>query len=103
VIEDISRTWKNIEENIATSATETLGLYELKQAKMQWLQDPNQSNVDNLNSVRYEANRHFRKKKREYVIAKINDLETKYKTRIPETCVGASVTLRRVTSLEPVW
>ena len=22
-----------------------------KQAKMQWLQDPNQSNVDNLNSI----------------------------------------------------
>jgi len=23
-----------------------------KQAKMQWLQDPNQSNVDNLNNVK---------------------------------------------------
>jgi len=39
---------------------------------MQCFQGPNQSNVDNLNSVRYEANRHFRKKKREYLIAKIN-------------------------------
>jgi hypothetical protein len=29
---------------------------------MQWLQDPNQSNVDNQNSVRQEASRHFREK-----------------------------------------
>jgi hypothetical protein len=29
---------------------------------MQWLQDPNQSNVDNSNNVRREASRHFRKK-----------------------------------------
>jgi len=27
---------------------------------MQWLQDPNQSNADNLNNVRHEASRHFR-------------------------------------------
>ena len=29
---------------------------------MQWFQDPNQSNVDNLNCVRLEASIHFRKK-----------------------------------------
>jgi hypothetical protein len=34
-----------------------------KQAKMQWLQDPSQSNVDNLNNVRREASRHLKKKK----------------------------------------
>jgi hypothetical protein len=34
-----------------------------KQAKMQWLQDPNQSNLDNVNSARSEANRHFREKR----------------------------------------
>jgi len=33
-----------------------------KRVKMQWLQDPNQSNVDNVNNVRREASRHFRKK-----------------------------------------
>jgi hypothetical protein len=58
-----------------------LYLEQRKKAKMQWLQDPNQSNVDNLNSLRYEASRHFRKKKREYLIAKINELETKYKNK----------------------
>ena len=68
--EDIYRTWKNIKENIKTSAKESLRLHELKQhkpwfdeecqnflderkqAKLQWVQDPSQRNVDNLNNVR---------------------------------------------------
>ena len=68
--EDVNRTWENIKRNIKTSAKESLGLLELKQhkpwfdeeclgfldqrkrAKMQWAQDPSQSNVDNLNNVR---------------------------------------------------
>jgi len=33
-----------------------------EKAKMQWLQDPNQSNVDNLNNLRQEGSRHFRNK-----------------------------------------
>jgi len=41
---------------------------------MQWLQDPNPNNVDNLNNVRCEASRHFRKKKKEYSKAKIEEL-----------------------------
>jgi hypothetical protein len=90
VSEDINRSWKNIKESIKISAKDSLGLYERKQhkpwfdeecskflnqrkqAKMQWLQNPNQSNVDNLNNVRREASRHFRKKKKEYLKAKIN-------------------------------
>ena len=72
--EDINRAWENIKQN-------SLGLYELKQhkpwfdeaclwflyqrkqAKMQWLQNPNQNNVDNLNNKRREASRHFRAKR----------------------------------------
>ena len=34
-----------------------------KQAKMQWIQDPSQSNADNLNNVRLDASRNFREKK----------------------------------------
>ena len=63
--EDANRTSENIKENIQTSAKESLGPQELKQnkpwfdeeclgffdqkkrAKMQWIQDPSQSNVDN--------------------------------------------------------
>jgi flagellar basal body rod protein FlgC len=29
---------------------------------MQWIQDLSQSNIDNLNTVRREDNRHYRKK-----------------------------------------
>jgi hypothetical protein len=47
-----------------------------KQAKMQWLQDPNQSNVDDTKNVRREPSRLFRKKKEEYLTSKIDELET---------------------------
>jgi len=64
--EDINRDLENIKENIKTAAKNSLGLCELKQhklrfdeectsflyqrkqVKLQWLQDPNQSNVDNI-------------------------------------------------------
>jgi tRNA A37 threonylcarbamoyladenosine dehydratase len=71
-----------------------------KQAEVRWLQDPNQSSADNLNRVRLAASRHFRNKKEEYMKAKINELETDSKVKMSDTCVGASVILRRVTSLE---
>jgi ribulose bisphosphate carboxylase small subunit len=89
--EDINRAWESIKENIKTSAKESLGLHEMKQckpwfdeeclrvgmldqrkqAKMQWIQDPNQNNVDNMNNVRHDASRHFRNKKKAYLKAKI--------------------------------
>jgi len=42
---------------------------------MQWVQDPNQSNVGNLNNVRREARRYFRNKMKEYLKAKIANLK----------------------------
>jgi len=78
----MTKTWENFKENIQTSAKESLGLDEFKQnkpwfdeeclgfldqrkrAKIQWIQNPCQSNVDNLYSVRREVSRHFRKKRR---------------------------------------
>ena len=95
--EDINRAWESIKENIKASATESLGMHEMKQhkpwfdeeclgildqrkqAKIQWIQDPSQSNVDNLNSVRQNASRHFRNKKKAYLRAKIEELETNSK------------------------
>ena len=53
----------------------------MKQAKKQRLQDPDQSNVDNLNNVRCEASRHFRNKNNEYLKANIDELETNSKTK----------------------
>jgi uncharacterized protein (DUF2461 family) len=57
-------------------------LDERKQAKLQWLQDPNQSIVDNLNNVTHEASSHFKNKKKEYSKAKIDDLETNSQTKV---------------------
>jgi hypothetical protein len=42
---------------------------------MQWLQSPNQGNVENLNNVRRQDSRHFRNNKKEYLKAKIEELE----------------------------
>ena len=41
---------------------------------MHCLKDPNQSNIDDPNSVTCEASRHFRNKKMEYLKAKIDEL-----------------------------
>jgi len=48
---------------------------------MQWLQNLNQSTVDNLNYVRCEATRHFRNKKKECLKAKIDELESNSKMK----------------------
>jgi hypothetical protein len=39
----------------------------LKEARLQWLQDPSEKNGDNLNNLRRETSRHFRNKKMEYL------------------------------------
>ena len=82
VDEDVNRARENIKENIKTSAKESLGLHKLKrhkpwfdkeclgfldqrkQAKMQWIQYPSRSELDNLNNVIRDASRHFRNKRR---------------------------------------
>jgi hypothetical protein len=46
---------------------------------MQWIQDPSQINVDHMNNVRRDASRHFRNKKKAYLKAKIEELETNSK------------------------
>jgi hypothetical protein len=67
--EDIDTAWENIKDNIKTLAKGRLGLHEMrqhkpwfdeeclgildqrKQAKLQWIQNPSHSNVDNMNNV----------------------------------------------------
>jgi hypothetical protein len=39
----------------------------LDHSKFQWLQDPREIKWDNLNNVRFEASRHFKNKKRDYL------------------------------------
>ena len=114
--EDINRAWENIKENIKTSAKESLGLQELKwhkpwfdeeclgfldqrkQAKTQWIHDPSQSNIDNLNNVRHDASRHFRNKKDAYLKAKIEEIKTN--SKIKNSMDRGINDLRRITSLE---
>jgi hypothetical protein len=45
------------------------------------LQDPSEINGDNMNSVRREASRYFRNKKRQYIKDKINELGTNAKNK----------------------
>jgi len=62
---------------------------------MQRLKDPSESSVDNLNNVRREASRLFRNKKKEYLKAKIEELEINSKLKNIR-----GLTVRSVTSLE---
>jgi hypothetical protein len=113
-------TWNNIKENIKPSAKESIGMHEWKQhkpwcdeecldfldqrrqAKRQWAQDPCQSNVDNLNSVRHEVSRHFRKKRRYIVEPKLRNWKLTARLTTLGTCIGALITLRRGTSLDAI-
>jgi hypothetical protein len=52
-----------------------------KHAKMQWVQDPIQRNVDNLNNVRHRAGRLFRNKEKAYLKVKFEELETKSRVK----------------------
>jgi hypothetical protein len=56
-------------------------LDETKQAKLQLLQMQRQINGDDMNDVTRETSTTFRKRKREYLKDKINDLETDTKNK----------------------
>jgi hypothetical protein len=56
-------------------------LNQRKQAQLQWLQDPNEINGDNLNNIRCEASRHIRNKMREYLKDKVNQLAMNSKNK----------------------
>ena len=88
---------QRVKENVKTSSKESLVLHEWKQhkpwfdkecvdfldqrkqSKLQWIQDPSQSNVDNLDNVRRNTSRNFRNKTKAYLEAKIEELETNSK------------------------
>jgi hypothetical protein len=96
---DINNAWESIRENIKPSSKEKLGYQNLKhnkpwfdyecsklidqrkQAKLQWLQNLNQINANNVQNLRRETSRTFRNKKREYMKGKINELETNNKNK----------------------
>jgi hypothetical protein len=97
---DIYRAWVNIKESVQTSARESLGLHEskqhnpwfdaeclgfffcFKQAKRQWMEDPSQRNLENLNKVRRDASRHLRNENKAYMKAKIEELKSNNKFKM---------------------
>jgi len=68
-----------------------------KQAKIQWLQNPNQSKIDNPNNIIREASRHVRNKRSNIGELKIDEFEI---SKISEIYIGLSMTLRRVNGLK---
>jgi hypothetical protein len=104
---DINSAWKSITDNIKNSAKENLRYHKLKhnkpwfddecsklidqwkQTKLQWLQNPSQINGDNLRNLRHKISRIFGNRKGEYLKDRINELETKNKTKILEICTEA--------------
>jgi len=110
--EDVIRPLVNIKEIIKISATESLGLYELKQHKPWFDEDCSHfsgkqakkcsGNVNILNTVRLKGSRLVGNKKREHLKVKLTNLKQTIITKIPETCRGASVRLRWVTLLKQI-
>jgi tRNA nucleotidyltransferase/poly(A) polymerase len=96
---DSNNASEGIREKIKTSAEECLGYQKLKhkkqwfvdecskllgkqkRAKLQWLQNPTEINAHNLQNLRRETSTTFKKKIREYLKGKINELETNNKNR----------------------
>jgi hypothetical protein len=90
---DINGASESIRDIVKTLAKENLGYYKLKhnkqwfgdecsklidqwkQAKLQCFQNPSQINRHNLQNLR-QTSRTFRKKKREYLKGRTNELET---------------------------
>ena len=116
--EDIDSAWENIKADITNLAKESRGLCDRKQhkpwfdeecshytdqrkqAKVQKLLDQKGNNVDNLNNVMHDAIRYFRGKSRDYMKDKLMKWTQTVRIRISEVCIGALVTIRRVSSLE---
>jgi hypothetical protein len=57
---------------------------------------PNETNANNANNVRREGNRHFRNIGK----LKLMNLKLIVRSKVSGICIGASVTLIRVTRLE---
>ncbi|KAJ4441755.1 hypothetical protein ANN_11613 [Periplaneta americana] len=93
----VNSAWKNIRDSIKISATQSIGYYETKkkkpwfdedccmvverrkQAKLKFLQDPDEEKRDNYFNERREASRTLRNKKRGYLKEKLNEVETNSK------------------------
>jgi len=62
---------------------------------MQWLQDQNKSNVDNLNNVNREVSKHFRNKIINIFKLKLMNLKQAIRLNVSEICTGTKMTKKR--------
>jgi hypothetical protein len=62
---NINSVWETIRENINISVKEIQGMLKIikekKKKQFQWLHDPSERNGVNLNNIRLEASRDFKK------------------------------------------
>jgi hypothetical protein len=75
-------------------------LEQRKQAKLQWLQNPNLTNGDYVNNVSHDTGRNFGNRKTEYLKEKLVSFKQTVRTKISETYIEAQMNLRSVTKLE---
>jgi len=64
------------------------------------LQNPRQTNGDNVNNLRREASRTFKNKMREFMEEKLMSSKQTVRTRISETHIEAQMNLRSDTNIE---
>jgi hypothetical protein len=67
---------------------------------LQWLEKPGQINANNQNNVRLETTRHFEGKRGNSLKVELVTLKRTVRPRALETCIGTSIHLRLITSLE---
>jgi len=75
-------------------------LCQRKQAKLQWLKKPSQINANYRNYVRLETTRYYEGKRGNILKLKLVNLKRAVRTRVVETCIGTSINLRLITTLE---
>jgi len=95
----VDDTWVKIRDSIKASAKEKVGVLETnrikplfdeeyselankrKNTKLLWLRNPNYQTAEEFSNVRRDTCRMFRKKKRNYMKAKVNKLEENSKNK----------------------
>ena len=91
-IEDVNKIWETMREKIISSAKESIGcvgkiknkpwfddecadlVKQRQQARIKWLQDPNQINAEAYSELKRRTSSTFRSKKRVYMKEKINEI-----------------------------
>ena len=90
-IEDVNKIWETMREKIISSAKEGIGcvgkiknkrfddectdlVKQRQQARIKWLQDPNQINAEAYSELKRRTSSTFRSKKQVYIKGKINEI-----------------------------